>query len=353
MSWVTVETIGSNYTFYQVENLEPATEYTFRVIAFNDNGDSAPTNEVTATTETPTTGILSVDANCYFGGYVIRVSVLAGSNPVTVYRSDVVTSSYEPVRGLTNIAESTERQVVDYEAPLDHPLVYSMVDDVTGETIDVLPTLPPFRTQCGSDATYVRWLLNPGNLTSTFCIAGPLQERSFDPRVGVFTVIGRSDPVVVMDEQSSARGTLRLIGRTTEEVEGLQRIFTKKAQPTLLSLPTDYMIGKEGQLYFQPLEVREGWLNPDGRIPWHYFSIDYVEIAPPAFTQPLERPGIPCGLAEGGESGDTTYPEGGWIIWETDPPDGAFHGNPDDRWTSFNQLRISGKTFGEALFDTP
>ena len=179
---------------------------------------------------------------------------------------------------------------------------------------------------------------NPGVMTSAFCL-GPIGEIGYSPRSGVFPVIGRSDPVVVNDQQETSRGTLRLIGQTTQEVEGLRTLLTKNAQPTLLTVPEHYMFGKAGQLYFQPLAVKEQWINPDNRIPQHALTVDYVEISPPALTSALTKEG-------------NLFGHGGWIIWATDPPDGTVHCDPADLYPDFHILLASQQTFSEALYTT-
>jgi hypothetical protein len=280
--------------------------------------------------------------DCALGGYVI--SVFSGEEPpqqLTVMRHDLTTGGLTPVRGLANLAQNISVEVVDYEAPLYHDIVYWLYagDEPTPPAPigEVEVPLAQFGDACGTDQMYLRWLFDPKVMTSAFCL-GPIGELGYQPRAGVFVVIGRSDPVVVVDQQETARGTLRLIGRTTEEVEGLRSLLTRSAQPTLLTFADSYMLGKSGQLYFQPLAVKEQWLNPDNRIPQHAFTIDYVEIAPPALTQALLRTGAPFG-------------NNGWITWSTDPPDGTPHGDPNDCYKSFNDLLTSGNTFDTALYD--
>jgi len=260
---------------------------------------------------------------------------------MTVMRHDLITGGLEPVRGLTNLEPNTNYRIVDYEAPSNHEVAYWLYEG--GPTSEVpigggtLPTA--YLQDACTEQMYLRWLLNPSVIASNFCL-GPIGELSYAPRSGVFPVIGRADPVVVNDRQETARGTLRFIGQTTAEVNQLRKMLTKDAQPTLLTIHESYMLGREGQLYFQPLAVKEEWLNPDNRIPMHALTVDYVEIAPPAGTAPLEPP--PTGIQFGA---------GGWIVWDTDPPTGIPHGDPLDKWQSFQHLLSSDHTFESALYD--
>jgi hypothetical protein len=48
--WTSVVTLPANTVTYSVQNLTPNTQYTFRVLATNFQGDSGPSNSVTATT---------------------------------------------------------------------------------------------------------------------------------------------------------------------------------------------------------------------------------------------------------------------------------------------------------------
>jgi hypothetical protein len=262
---------------------------------------------------------------------------------MTVVRHDLTTGGLTPVRGLTNLEPNQNYRMVDYEAPINHEVAYWLYEGGGAEVAVPIGggTLPTQLLQdaCGTDQMYLRWLFDPSVIASEFCL-GPIGELAYAPRSGVFPVIGRSDPVVVNDRQETARGTLRLIGQTTEEVNALRKLLTRDAQPTLLTIPDSYMVGKEGQLYFQPLAVKEEWINPDNRIPQHALTVDYVEIAPPALTAPLEPP--PVGMDFG---------NGGWIVWSLDPPDGTPHGDPADRWSSFQALLSSGNTFESALYE--
>lgn len=287
--------------------------------------------------------ITAVDPDCFLGGYTIAVET-GDQADMSVVRHDVVTGGLTPVRGLEGLTAGQSVVVVDYEAPFDHEVGYFLyagaAPPLPAEPIgeEIFPS-SLFRATCGVETMYLRWLFDPLNQTQSFCLS-PIGEVSYAPRVGVFPVIDRSDPVVVSDLQETARGTLRFVGRTNAEVVALRQILTKHTQPSLLSLPEHYMLGTNGQLYFQPLAVREEWINPDNRIPQHALTVDYVEISPPAFTSALIRTGL--------EFGDT-----GWIVWATDPPTTTSHGDALDRYISFQALLSSLKSFDEALYDTP
>jgi hypothetical protein len=52
-SWVEVDTVAPDETTFTVPGLEVAVSHTFRIVAFNENGDSDPSNEASATTSDP------------------------------------------------------------------------------------------------------------------------------------------------------------------------------------------------------------------------------------------------------------------------------------------------------------
>ena len=52
-SWVEVGTVGANSNLYQDNTVNPGNTYSYRVIAFNESGDSTPSNEVAISTILP------------------------------------------------------------------------------------------------------------------------------------------------------------------------------------------------------------------------------------------------------------------------------------------------------------
>ncbi len=309
--------------------------------------------------------IIEVTPDCALGGYMIHVSVPSTSHGASVARHHLDTGGLTPVRGLQKLPGNTEMQIIDYEAPLSSSIYYILYEDgpgydmadpntwgdrvKLGDTLNTLAPDKPFDQVCGTQF-YLRWLFDPEVMSNSFCL-GPIEEVDYAPRAGVFTIIGRRDPIVVVDSQETARGTIRFISRTRGELGALRALLAVKAQSSLLQLPAEYGLGNDGLLYFQPLQVRERWLHPDGRKPFHAFDIDFVQISPPAMTESLRKAGIPFGLELNGVSQRETYVHGGWIVYDTDPPGNALHGDHDDRWPSFEALMLSQKTFGNALFD--
>ena len=65
----------ANNTGAEVVGLGPATEYTFRVRARNASGDSAYTNQATATTDGPTTACVANDTTLCLNGGRFQVTV--------------------------------------------------------------------------------------------------------------------------------------------------------------------------------------------------------------------------------------------------------------------------------------
>ena len=230
---------------------------------------------------------------CEFGGNTVDVS--STYSAFSVYREIVgVADSLAPVRGLINVV-GTIGSVIDFEIPIDKPIKYYLLEgDTTPVTFATRlyqssVTVAPLVTAC-SARQYLRDLFSPTiDFTADFCL-GAIEAQTFEVRAGVFPVIGRRAPVVVVDRASTAKGTLRFISRSAAELEHLRSSF-RSPDPMLLQT-IDYDLGGAGslygQLYFQPLNINERWMV-DGRLKTHVFEVEYVEIDPPPLTAQYQR----------------------------------------------------------------
>ena len=260
---------------------------------------------------------IDASVDCIRGGYEVKVLVPAGSD-MAVSRRSVEHGGVMPVRGMQKLTGSTAMRIIDYEAPIKGEVEYILYEKtrstrgVHDDWVELASITPPrFEDVCGKEQI-LRLVFNPWEMTGDFCL-GEINEVDYETRSGIYPVIGRRDPVVVVDQQETARGVLRFISKDRQQLHTLRRLLTETAQPMLLQLDPDYELGKHGVLWFQPLTVREMWLLPDARRPEHLYEVDFVEISPPAATAVFEKHGIPFGLTNGRHWRGEDYPHGGWI----------------------------------------
>ena len=251
------------------------------------------TSTVTDTIEVIERLNIEVFPVCEFGGNTVDVA--STYSAFSVYREIVgVADSLAPVRGLVDIT-GTIGSVIDFEIPLDKSIKYYLLEGATAPVTfanclhQSSVTVAPLMTAC-STKQYMRDLFSPTvDFTSDFCL-GQIDQASYEVRAGVFAVIGRRAPVVVVDQASTAKGTLRFITRNAAELAHLRDSF-RSPDPMLLQT-VDFDLGGTGalygQLYFQPLNITEKWMI-DGRLKTHVFEVEYVEIDPPPLTAQYQR----------------------------------------------------------------
>ena len=252
-----------------------------------------PTSTVTDTIEVIERLNIEVFPVCEFGGNTVDVA--STYSAFSVYREIVgVADSLAPVRGLVDIT-GTIGSVIDFEIPIDKSIKYYLLEGATAPVTftnrlhQSSVTVAPLVNGC-SETQYLRDLFSPTvDITSDFCL-GAIEAQAFEVRAGIFPVIGRRAPVVVVDQASTAKGTLRFISRDAAELAHLSDSF-RSPDPMLLQT-IDFDLGGVGrlygQLYFQPLNINERWMV-DGRLKTHVFEVEYVEIDPPPLTSLYQR----------------------------------------------------------------
>ena len=280
---------------------------------------------------------VAITLDCPMGGF--QISVITPNYPVGSYSTmkridlDGPDRQRVEVRGLVNVERNTIKDVVDYEIPVGCLQEYIFQTwNSAGDLIDELRLSPPqtLTDNCGTDQI-LRDLMNPqGTIDTSFCL-GVIEEVNYNIRSGVFNVIGRRDPVVVTDSQEFARGTLRFISHTRDELYDLRRLVATLGNPLLFQMRHVYELGRRGVLYMMPLNVRERWL-PDARIPQHVFEVEFVEVSPPPASLILTKPGIPFDAAAGTNA---EFPSGGM----------------KQRYGTFQGMSATGKSFSEVFFD--
>jgi hypothetical protein len=149
---------------------------------------------------------------------------------------------------------------------------------------------------------YLRDLHSPF-VVSDFCL-GALDSFQYDIRSGVFSVLGRPAPVVVVDSRSTASGQLIFINQGSgaegrSALLALQDLF-RSGHPMLLQVLSDYEVG-HGELYFQPTSINDRWIGPDARRPEHALEVNFIEIDPPKGQVILYQIGIPLSAEPGTE----------------------------------------------------
>ncbi len=86
--WIETGIVGADVQTYADTGLQPSTAYTYRVSAYNNNGDSAYSNESTATTEAGAAIALDVQTSKVRGNYIANIAWSgATSNNVDIYKN--------------------------------------------------------------------------------------------------------------------------------------------------------------------------------------------------------------------------------------------------------------------------
>ena len=109
---------------------------------------------------------------------------------------------------------------------------------------------------------------------------GQFEDVEHRIRGGLFSVIGRSDPVLVFDSSESLNSMIPIITYDAAATERMRRIV-KSGDPLLLQTPDSLLVGDEGVLYCQPTTATERRPVPKATDPRRVFEIKYVQIAIP------------------------------------------------------------------------
>lgn len=206
--------------------------------------------------------------------------------------------------------------IIDYEISIEEDYSYWVHDSTAATTtgrenrITVAPLLDTCRSRI-PHPHYLRCLMTPyEHVISDFCL-GKLDQLDYDIRSGVFSVLGKPAPVVVVDTRSTATGRLIFMssGTDSEARNALHRLreLVRMGHPMMLQTERDYELA-DGQLYFQPQKVSDRWIGDDARRPEHAFEVDFIEIDPPIGRVVLKNLGIPLSTPAGSTlKKSTTY----------------------------------------------
>lgn len=237
---------------------------------------------------------LNVAGNCDLAGFnlVAIFEPLHPTGTATVYR--IVDGVTTTVRGLTDLdvaVVGNSVAVVDTEAPLDTPITYQLIhrwgsggsDWASAVTDEVTLDCP------GVGDFVLRNLFYMENFLMLDVCVGTLPDGEIVIGSNEFKVLGRRDPVIIVDTLESEKGELIFLADNQPDVDQL-RFMLSTGDPLLLQAKDAYDVGDNGVLYFMPKRVRPVRLNPDGRSPLRRFEVDYTRISPPpnaiVFTVP-------------------------------------------------------------------
>lgn len=284
---------------------------------------------------------LTVEPNCDYGGYEIVVAFSALvplTSTWTLYRED--DTGRTVVRGAqsVSVASTTVNSVIDYEAPIDSTVEYTVVVSSYGEEI---VAVAPLMNTC-STTQYLRDLLDPDvAFTSDFCL-GVIDSLESTVRSGVYSVLGRAAPIVVVDARDTDTGTLRFIAQTQAQLDSLRSIFAR-GTPMLLQIEQEYNLGKNGVLYFQPTKFSDKWLSSNAKLPYHVIEVSFTVVDAPSYTTVFYKLGIPFDVpvtsvpgytVPSGALGGRSYCDGGVL----------------QHWTTFDDLHDSGLTYAQVYY---
>lgn len=220
---------------------------------------------------------------------------LVGFNVVVVFDSShptgtgtvirVTNTDYVVVRGLSNISYADygpTYSIVDTEVGLDVTVEYIFVHtwgsgatdysaDVSAGNVLSAPSAGDF---------VLRNLFLPASTLVKDIEIGTLQDVSINIRATQFSVLGRADPVVIVDTVDSEKSTLVVETTSADEAESL-RLLTRSGSPLVLQSLHSYGVGTEGVLYLQPLTIDIKRVTRFGQQAYRRFEIQYVQVSPP------------------------------------------------------------------------
>lgn len=220
---------------------------------------------------------------------------LVGFNIVVVFDSSHTTGTgtvvrvsntdYTIVRGLDNISYASygpSHSVVDTEVGLDSKVTYVFVhtwgsgatDYSAATSVDNVLSAP------SAGDFVLRNLFLPASTLVKDVEVGTLQDVSINIRATQFSILGRSDPVVIVDTVDSEKSVLVIETSTADDAESL-RLLTRSGSPLVLQSLHSYGIGIEGLLYLQPLTIDVKRVTRFGKQAYRRFEIQYVQVSPP------------------------------------------------------------------------
>ena len=191
---------------------------------------------------------------------------------ITITRNDpdgvsrVVRSAGGLVTGGATIAALT-----DYEAPLRDIVTYTVTPDF-GYAV----TSDPVVLETGWDE---HWLKNAVQAAQNIRIT--VAEMSDVKRparaLATYSVLGRTNQVVISDIRGGRQGSMTLRTETANEAATLRGLLST-GQPLLFQAPAEMDFA---DLHFSPGDYSEERLTY-GNSPYRHFTISWVEVDPPA-----------------------------------------------------------------------
>jgi hypothetical protein len=191
------------------------------------------------------------------------------------------------VRGLHGITYDDfgpTYSIVDTEVGLDVPISYYIVHIWTDEydspgTTVVISENNTLDTPSAGDFV-LRNLFLPTDEAIKDVEVGTIQDTTINIRSSEFSVLGRPDPVVIVDTVDSERSTLWIETKSQAEREEIKRL-TRTGSPMMLQSLRVYDIGSSGVLYFQPKKIFIKRLTTFGEEQYRRFEIEYVQVSRP------------------------------------------------------------------------
>lgn len=214
---------------------------------------------------------------------VVVTRVTAGSPPtwtsVEVQRSDDGGTTWSYVRGANGAATSGSTfTIVDYEAGNGTTVKYRARATYL---LSGLPVAGPWVSSSNTSWTAaVDWLKDVNNPTlnrTVMVVANPVLTRS-RPQ-GVYSVIGRTDPVVVSDVRSLPSGPLQIVTATDQEAVDLLALT---ATDVLFFQPRPG--ARMGQMYIAIGEVPETPVVDVYNEPTRVWPLSFVQVTAPPDT---------------------------------------------------------------------
>lgn len=234
-------------------------------------------------------GILTVLPAKYAGvGVDVDWGAAAGVNPWRTTVKRTVSGSTVTVRsGDLAYSPGGVVHVRDNEAPLEGSLTFQAWGyDALGALVRTSTTATLVLPQ----ASGVAWLKCIGNPSLSRQVSvSRFEDESWDVRDEVFTVPGRSNPVIYEDAQGGLSGTLGLLTATRSDWLAIE-VLAASGVLLLQASSTDYAIPRD--LY---LKRRNLGASRPGRLPgWSLreFTLPFTEVDRPSTTDsPLLIPG--------------------------------------------------------------
>lgn len=204
----------------------------------------------------------------------LNISVSAGEASVTPIRVDADGQSV-PVRTASGDAlalTGTSAILYDYEAPFGLPVYYSSLENIA--TVSSAVTVSESRI----------WLVHPGIPTLSTPIelaAGSMGEEEFGVAQGVFSVMGRAEPLVFTDgTRRSGASTLLVLVESSTQLRALKSIL-QDTGTLLLNIPDSLGLGV-GSCYIAVGSVRNRRPSDIGSDPLRVVELPYMVVRRPA-----------------------------------------------------------------------